>query len=99
VGFKSLASTNSATPAQVFARFKNAPSEIGDHKSLADTNVNSFLYKFQPSTPFKSYNRSLYDIGNILIDQEEVYKSIEAIKTGSKSSVGGINFCVTLNEY
>jgi hypothetical protein len=27
--FKSLASTNSATPAQVFARFKNALSKIG----------------------------------------------------------------------
>jgi len=41
--FKSLASTNSATPAQVFARFKNAPSEIWGHQSLLETNVNSFL--------------------------------------------------------
>jgi hypothetical protein len=41
--FKSLASTNSATPAQVFARFNNAPSEIGGHHSLPETNINSFL--------------------------------------------------------
>ena len=40
---KSLASTNFATSALVFARFKNAPSEIRGHRSQPKTNVNSFL--------------------------------------------------------